>query len=125
MDDLLLKYAMIIVGVVIFGLLLSFAFRALKANPIPEERFQNYNQEPKNAVNYFIKLCEICVAQENFDRDCYIVDYDNPGPNTLTPGMLVKNFEKVPINLSTQLPPGIHTLKIHSQNNFCNISKLT
>jgi len=119
MDDLLLKYAMIIVGVVVFALIMTFAFTALKANPIPEEKFQNYNQEPERAVNYFTRLCEMCLGQEDYERDCFIIDYENPGPDTLTNDMFEDKFNKFEINLTNNLPRGKFTVKILSDENVC------
>jgi len=124
MDDLLLKYAMIVVGVVVFTLLLTYAFTALKANPIPEEKFQNYYQTPKNAVNYFTRLCEMCLGQENYERECFVIDYYNPGPNNLTNVMFQNLFNRVQINLSNNLPRGKFTIKVMSVNNTCVLDEI-
>ena len=124
MYDLLIKYGMIIVGIAVFGLLLSFANNALNKGTALEEKFQDFKGDADATSRYLNKLCEVCLTQRDLDQDCFIVEYQNLGI-TITQSILDDSFKHHDIQLSNDLSTGQHTLKIKSQNGVCMIADIT
>jgi len=124
MYDLLIKYGMIIVGLAVFGLLLGFASGALNKGTALEEKFQTYKGDADGTTRYLNKLCNVCLTQNDVNKDCFIVEYQNLDVLTITQTMLDDSFRHHDMRLSSDLPTGQFTLKLTNRDGVCVINEI-
>ena len=119
MEDMLMKYGMIIVGVAVISILLVFAFKAIdKTSIVPKEKGQSVEGD-KAAVEFKIKrLCEFCLSEEYVDRDCYLLSVK------LTAGNITNEDFVGSIELGQELVVGEHLLKIKNKDSICEVIEI-
>ena len=119
MEDVFMKYGMIIVGIAVISILLVFVFQALnKTSLVPTSKHQSVEGD-SSVVEFRIKrLCEFCLNEKYLDRDCYLVDVK------LTEGNLTNDDFAGSITLDQDLNPGEHLVKIINKDARCEVSKI-
>ena len=119
MEDMFIKYGMIIVGIVVISILLVFTFNAMnKTSIVPKENEQSVEGD-KAAVEFKIKrLCEFCLSEEYVDRDCYLLSIK------LTAGNITNDDFVGKITLDQDLLVGEHLVKIRNNDVMCEVVKI-
>ena len=116
MENLFFKYGVVIVGVVIVTLLMSFAFNSLnKTLTVPDDKFQEFIGTAIDSKIYIEALCEKC-ENNNMKKDCFTLDLeiDDKG---------IKMDEFGELNINQDLYKGKNMIKI-SNDGGCLIRRL-
>ena len=129
MNDFMFKYGLIVVGVVIVGLLISFAYKATNKTSIPKGFEQSLKGNTETLKSPLINLCNSCISlsKSSHKTECYLLHLENKG-DSITEDYLNNNYNKVFINIkgtaSKQILKGNHTIKILSTNNNCTLKMI-
>ena len=119
MEDVFMKYGMMIVETIVISILLAFAFQALRGTPaVPKEVRQSVEGD-NLAVEFKIKeLCEFCLGDNDINKDCYLLDVK------LTSGSVTNNGFGGLITFDDELDVGEHLIKIRNKEGICEVIKI-
>ncbi|MFH1398724.1 MAG: hypothetical protein ABIG95_01275 [Candidatus Woesearchaeota archaeon] len=113
MEDVFMKYGMVILGVFIITIMIVFAFKANKTSLIPLDEKQ-FIEGDSNAVEIRISaLCDLCLGRSTA-RDCYIID------TVLTTNLTTERFSE-PIVLAKNISMGKYMLKLRNRDSVCEV----
>lgn len=111
MEDMLLKYGVLLVALVIIFILAFFAFNALKSTVFPEEYSQKISAPGKNVAIRINHLCGVCSEEKYKNKECFILEAEVTEGNVIT--------EYLPT-----LEAGKYVFKIVNLNNECGVNIL-
>ena len=106
MMDMMMKMGMILIGIALIGMMVAFAYNALRQPPV-DERFPSINGTGVQLDFALQKLCKKCLGQQT-DKDCYVID-----TNVST------DYAGYGLSLTTG---NAYTLKMKNAGGSCNVS---
>ncbi|MBN2422369.1 hypothetical protein JXB41_04015 [Candidatus Woesearchaeota archaeon] len=117
MENIFFKYGIVLVGVVVIMLLISFAFSALDNTvKIPEKEAEKISGEKQSVIIEIEKLCDNCV-KEKINQDCYIKEIE-------TDSEIIQNDFSEGVALPENLSRGKNIIKVKSEDNVCKVIKM-
>ena len=115
MEDMLMKYGMVILGVVVIGIMIMFTFKATKNPLIPIDEYQSIEGDSHSVEMRISGLCSLCLREKDTDRDCFILEI------RLTNGNITQDIFESEIKLEKNMTPGNHIVKIISNQTLCGV----
>jgi hypothetical protein len=118
MEDVFMKFGMIIVGVAVISFMIVFAFQSFNRQQLtPEERDQEIIGDSVAVGARIGKLCERCLS-DNVNRDCYFLSID------LTEGEVTQDIFVSKIKLNNDLVAGKHNVRLSNVDGLCEVVKI-
>ncbi len=118
MEDLYMKFGIVIVAVAVVVLLIAFSFRVVDRQNFPEERIQSIRGDSNYVYLRLSKLCNLCVSKSYSNRECFLVELNiTEGNITEIPNAVFTNFEV--------LTKGAYDIKLYNNETKCNLRILS